>query len=103
MKSIPEVVEHMKEFRERRATVLHNVRLGRMPWLLADTGLGNGSYWSWVLRTQPVGWMTEDPVEDAALTLYATNLFRIEQTSAERSVLVEIPAPTRGTAVVADL
>lgn len=70
---LDEIVEDLKDRRERLAQIHREMLAGRASWVLADLGFGSAAYWGWRIRTQEMSWVYDDPVNRAMFSIYATN------------------------------
>jgi len=100
--TLEQLLEYGKEYNAQREMLQHGVVSCRMPWLFVDAILGHPAVWAWELHTQELKWLSEEPLSRAALSIYATNGFVVQTTSAGKT-LAEIGAPACGVEVVADL
>jgi hypothetical protein len=100
--TLEDLLRQGKEFRARQESLFQAVISGRMPWLLAESALRNPASWAWALHTQELAWVSEEPLNRAAFSVYATNGFAVRQTSAGGQ-LSEIGAPREPGEVVVDL
>lgn len=100
--SVEELLEHGDAHRRRREMLLEATLLGRMPWLLAEDWLNNAATWAWLIRTQELPWLSDEPRFRAAYTTYSTNGFSVFNTSeGKRLEALECAGPD--TRVVCDL
>jgi tetratricopeptide (TPR) repeat protein len=74
-KTLDDVIAHLKEHNQRAEQVRHALLVGQIPWLAADEAAGHTSVGGWVIRTQTVSWLFDDPLHRAALCAYSTNSF----------------------------
>lgn len=100
--TLEQILEYGKDYERRREALHQGVVLGQIPWLFAEALLQHPATWAWELHTQELKWVSEEPLNRAALSIYATNGFTIHPT-AEGRKLEPIIAPSPGTEVVADL
>lgn len=102
-RTLEQLLEYGKDYRARGDTLRQLMVAGRMPWLMAENALGNPAVWAWMLHTQNLTWVSEEPQNRAAFSVYASNGFASKNTPDGRMQLQEILAPDAGTNVVADL
>jgi len=102
-KSLEDLMEYAEDFGKRRNFGYQQILQGRLPWLLVDTALGNTSYLAWRLRTQEMGWISEDPLVCASYAIYSTNGYAVAKQGQDDARLLPLECPVRGTTVVADL
>lgn len=100
--TLEQLLEHGREFQNRRETLQAEVVGGRIPWLFVEDVLGNPPTWAWMLHTQELKWVSEERLSRAAFSVYATNGFTVRVTE-EGKRIEPITAIDEGTAVVADL
>lgn len=100
--TLEQLLEYGKSYRSRRESLQNAVTAGRMAWLFAEDVLGNPPSWAWVLHTQELKWLPEEPLDRAAFSIYATNGFTTQGSEQDRH-LKEITAPVAGKEVVADI
>jgi tetratricopeptide (TPR) repeat protein len=100
--STDEVVEVLREGKARDDKTQELVVQGKAPWLLVAELLHRVAYWDWGLRTQPLKWTPDDPLNRARFSIYSTNGFRVFSREDGRR-LERIVSAKCGTAVVADL
>lgn len=98
-----ELIQVISESRKRSEQIKQLVIEGKFPWITAASMSREVPYWSWTLRTQPLDWLHDDPLNRSSHCIYATNSFRVFQENGQPPRLVEIGAPTKGTEVVADI
>ncbi len=100
--TLEQLLEYGKEYRNQRESLQQEVIAGRLPWLFVEDALRNAATWAWMLHTQDVKWISEEPLARASLTIYATNGFTVRQSdSSTRLELISVLA--QGQEVVADL
>lgn len=99
---IDSAVEMLKEGKEQQDKISEQVLLGRLPWPMAEIGFRRVPYWGWMARTQPAGWIGDDPIGRSSYTVYSTNGFGIRAID-DRLSLEPIPLPQQGAEVVADI
>lgn len=92
------IADHMKRVDELHQGILQ----GRIPWLMADRILNVVSYWGWLVRTQAMRWVWDDPVNRARHAIYATNGFAVRVTAGKKKLL-QLAYPPRGTRIAVDL
>jgi predicted Zn-dependent protease len=100
--TLEQFLEYGKEYQRRREALQQLVVRGQMPWLFVESVLRQPATWAWELHTQELKWVSEEPLNRAALSIYATNAFTV-QSSPSGKKLEAIVAPPRGSEVVADL
>jgi predicted Zn-dependent protease len=100
--TLEQLLEYGKDYHRRREALQQGVVSGQMPWLFVEAVLGHPATWAWKLHTQELKWVSEEPLNRAALSIYATNAFTVQSTPGGRK-LEAIVAPPIGTEVVADL
>ncbi|MBA4148880.1 MAG: hypothetical protein H0X66_12260 [Verrucomicrobia bacterium] len=100
--SLDEVKGHADEFREKRESLLRFSIEGKVPWLAVEQMLGRVPYWGWFLRTQPIGWLGDDPLVCAEFTIYSTNGFYVRRRQ-DKGSLEEIECSQQGEPVAVDL
>jgi tetratricopeptide (TPR) repeat protein len=89
--------EH-KQFEIRR----HILR-GHMPWVTAAQLQNEVPLWSWLLKTQELPWIFDEPTNRAQFAIYSTNAFRTIRTDDGDTRLDEISCSDPGSSVVMDL
>lgn len=101
--SIDGIKKHIEVSQERDKYIKEQYREGRLPWLLASSWSQptNHSYWSWVIRTQPLVF-SDSPESVATYSIYSTNSFHGAQAIEHRS-LQPIAAAPKGSRIVADM
>jgi tetratricopeptide (TPR) repeat protein len=102
-KSLDDLREQIRQYRERSDLMHQQVLQGQWPWLCADSLLGHVSYWGWRIRTQPLPWLEDDPIHSAQYAIYATNSFSVHRAEGISPTLEDIACPPRATPVVIDL
>lgn len=102
-KTVDDLVEHIKGEQERVDTIRQSLVRGQFAWLMADFAVRHTSYWGWRLRTQPLDWVFDDPLNRAAFSIYATNGFAAMPQGDGTRELAELRCPAPGTPVVIDL
>jgi predicted Zn-dependent protease len=100
--TLEQFLEYGKEYQRRREALQQGVIRGQMPWLFVESVLRQPAAWAWELHTQELKWVSEEPLNRAALSIYATNAFTV-QSSPSGKKLETIVAPPGGSEVVADL
>ncbi len=55
--TLEQLLEHGREYQNRRETLQAEVVGGRMPWLFVEDVLGNPPTWAWMLHTQKLKWV----------------------------------------------
>jgi len=93
------IADHKKKVDELHEGILR----GRIPWLMADSLLNVVSYSGWLVRTQALRWVWDDPVNRAQRAIYATNAFGVRLTQEGKKELRQLAYPERGTRIAADL
>jgi len=101
--SLEEMRGWMEGEAKRRDEMRRYLLQGKMTWLTAAEMQGEVPLWSWLLRTQPLNWVWDDPLNRATCAVYSTNSFRILQEGESLSTLERISCPPRGTPIVVDL
>lgn len=95
---IERVQKAAKSDRDSRQFYLRGV----IPWLTAAEIRHEALYWSWLLRTQPLDWMTDDPLGRAGYVLYSTHGFFVYRDGGHAQ-LVTFQCPAPNTPIVMDL
>jgi tetratricopeptide (TPR) repeat protein len=98
--TLEQLLEYGKEFRTRREMLQGMVVDGRMPWLFVEDQLGNPPIWAWMLHTQQLSWLSEDKLNRAAYTVYATNGFTVSGDGDTATLKRIDPSPPNNDVVV---
>ena len=101
--SLDDILEQVKEHRERSDDIHRNMLQGRASWLMAEEFLGRAPYLGWWIRTQPLIWLGDDPSYRAEHTVYSTNAFATATDETGRTLLRPIQCAPPGNPVVIDL
>lgn len=88
---------------EKDELVHEQMLQGRMPWVWAAQVAQQPILAEWRRRTLPQAWISEDPINQARFTVYATNEFHAGLSSRKIRELRPIACPPRGEEIVADL
>lgn len=100
-KTIDELVEYSKTYREHISKLTKEVLTGKLPWLGIAINERSPALWHWALKTQSLPWIPEEPENVATYSLYSTNGFEVV---ADGEILSfnRIAAPSKGTPIVID-
>jgi tetratricopeptide (TPR) repeat protein len=102
MVSLDEVREWLQDAAKRHDLIRQNILEGKFPWIMAAQIQGEVPYWAWLLKTQDMDWVWDDPLNRASYTVYSTNSFgRVDREGI--STFEPIICPSKGTPVVVDL
>lgn len=97
-------VRQLIEAGVKRADELRRLTLqGKVPWITAAQIQREVPLWSWLLKTQPLNWIWDEPLNRATYAVYATNSYRLFQQGELLATLEEVSCPNRGTPIVVDL
>ncbi len=88
---------------EKDEQVHEQMLRGRMPWIWAAQIAGQPILAEWRRRTLPMAWLSENRINLARFTVYATNGFHAGLSSRGVRELMPIACPPRGTEIIADL
>lgn len=102
-KTLEDLREHLRGQRELKESLYEKLLGCRAPWLLVDDLLGETSYMSWSIRTQPLRWIAEDRNSRAGFAVPSTNGFTRGTAPGAPHSLVEITAALPNQPVVIDL
>jgi len=97
-----ELVAHFEKHRARVDAASADALKGRMPWIAIAEVENSPPYWAWFVRTQPLLWHGERPLNVSALSIYSTNGFTVVKTD-QGSNLVKVRAPAPGGPVTVDI
>ncbi|MFL5330043.1 MAG: tetratricopeptide repeat protein [Gemmataceae bacterium] len=100
--TLEQLLELGREYRDRREMLQESVVGGKLPWLFAEEILGNAALWAWTLHTQPLQWFSEERLNRAAFSVYATNAFFVAQAPKGKQFRASGSSPA-GCPVVIDL
>ncbi|MGI0080033.1 MAG: tetratricopeptide repeat protein, partial [Nitrososphaerales archaeon] len=100
-KTIDELLEYSKSYRDHISTLNKQVLAGKLPWLGVAIAERSPALWHWALKTQPLPWIPEEPENVANFSIYSTNSFEIV---ADGDIwgFNRIAAPPQGTSIVID-
>src|SRR5206468_9902939 len=101
--SIDEVKEWMEAAARRYDEIRRMLLQGMMTWISAAQLQREVPLWSWLLKTQRLSWIWDDPLNRATYGVYATNGFRVLHLTGADPILAPITSPAIGTPVVVDL
>lgn len=76
---------------------------GKLPWIVADSLLGDVVDQAWHRRTRRLTWLPDDVPSRGRDTIYATNGFSVQSDSNGRPTVLRIGAPRPDEPVVADI
>lgn len=103
----PASVDDMREWVEaavkRNDEIRRYLLQGKMTWLTAAEMQREVPLWSWLLKTQSLNWVWDEPLNRATYAVYSTNSFRVLQKAESSQTLERILCPPRGTPIVVDL
>ncbi|MHB1462497.1 MAG: phosphorylase family protein [Armatimonadota bacterium] len=99
IESVQELLHQNKEHLDK---VHEQVLLGRLPWTMAEMMAKRVPYLGWMIRTQPLDWLADDPMTRAVYAVYATNGFGLK-TIDDHLSLSPIPLPKQASDVVIDI
>jgi tetratricopeptide (TPR) repeat protein len=101
--SLEEMRGWFEQVAKRHDEIRRYILQGKMTWLAAAEMQGEVPIWAWLLKTQSLAWVWDDPLNRATYSIYATNGFRVFQPAGAASTLQPISCPPRGTPVAVDL
>jgi len=101
--SLDEMLSWAREKKKREEELRRSLLVGTVPWLTVSEAQGEVPLWSWLLRTQSLEWLSDDPLNRAAHTVYATNSFRVFENADGTKTLEQVECPRAGSPVVVDL
>jgi tetratricopeptide (TPR) repeat protein len=102
-KTIEDLKSHMNEWNKRVEYINKNILTGKLPWLMSDHWQNHTAYMGWYLRTQPLPWRIEEPLNCASFSIYSTNSFSVIKLSNDTTRLDFIECPAKDTDIVIDL
>ncbi|GAX60672.1 tetratricopeptide [Candidatus Scalindua japonica] len=101
--TLEDIIEHGKQWNERTRQI-HNFCLkGEMPWSLADDMLKHAIYMGWIIRTQELNWINDEPATIASYSIYATNCFHPLKYDNGKVYLKKLDKPLSNSEVVMDI
>lgn len=102
-KTLDYLIEHSKQWNERTRQI-HNFCLkGKMPWTMADEMLNHSLYTGWLIRTQRLEWVSEEPATTASYSVYSTNSFHPLKSDDGKVCLQMLECPRANSEVVMDI
>jgi len=101
--SLEEMRGWLEGIAKRHDEVRRYILQGKMTWLAAAEVQGEVPIWAWLLKTQPLTWVWDDPLNRATYSIYATNGYRILQSDGATSTLRPVSCPPRETPIAVDL
>lgn len=102
-KTLDDLVEHSKQWNEKTKQIHDFYLKGKMPWTMADDMLNQPLYTGWLIRTQRLEWVSEEPATTANYSVYATNSFHPLKSDAEKVCLQRLRGPLSNSEVVMDI
>ena len=103
----PHSMDDVLNFMERASKTLRKLSdellTGRIPWLVLERFSNNPPYWAWFVRTQALAWFSEESVNSASFSVYATNGYSVLVDDDGSRKVLPIAASPRNQHVVADL
>jgi hypothetical protein len=102
-KTIEDLKVHINEWNKRVEFVNRNILTGILPWLMSDHWQNHTAYMGWYIRTQPLAWRIEEPLNCATFSIYSTNSFRVVKLSDDTTKLDFIECPSKDTDIAVDL
>lgn len=102
-KTIDDLIEHSKQWNERTKQIHDFCLKGKMPWTIVDDMLNQPLYTGWLIRTQRLEWVSEEPATTANYSIYATNSFHPLKSNAEKVRLQRLKGPLSNSEVVIDI
>lgn len=100
--SLDDLKEMLIGAKKRSEDVKKFIVEGKFPWLMGAEMDRDAMYWSWSLRTQPLKWLFDDPINRASYSIYSTNGFRVLHSQNDSPTLEAIQCASRGESIVAD-
>lgn len=101
--SLDEVRKWIEGAAKRHDEIRRYILQGKMTWLAAAEMQGEVPLWSWLLKTQPLSWVWDEPLNRVTYAIYATNSCRVFQKGDSLPTLEPISCPPKGTPVAVDL
>lgn len=102
MVSMDEMREWIQDSAKKHDFIRQQLLEGKFPWIVAARMQRDAPYWSWLLKTQQMDWIWDDPLNRASYTVYSTYGFsKVIRSGA--STLDEISCSIKGSPVVVDI
>ncbi len=101
--SLEEMRKWIEGVAKRHDEIRRYLLQGKMTWLAAAEMQREVPLWSWLLKTQPLSWVWDEPLNRATYSIYATNGFRVLQHRSLPSTFESISCAPKGTSVAVDL
>jgi len=102
MASLDELVDLGRKNHERHDKLRDAIVHGRLPWTVSAETTRRPLLIEWMIRTQPMKWLSEDVTSRADYSIYATNGFALNAGASDRKDLLAISASESGVAVCVD-
>lgn len=102
-KTLDDLIEHSKQWNERTRQIHDLCLTGKMPWTLADDMLNQPLYTGWLIRTQEINWVSEEPATTASYSIYATNSFHPLKSDDGKVYIKRLECPSSNSEVVMDI
>lgn len=102
-KTIEDLKVHINEWNKKVEFVNKNILTGKLPWLMSDHWQNHTAYMGWYIRTQPLAWRIEEPLNCASFSIYSTNSFSVVKLSDDTTKLDFIECPAKDTNIAVDL
>lgn len=102
-KTIDDLKVYMNEWNKKGKIINENFLVGKVSWLIADHWQNYTAYMGWFIRTQPLSWRIEEPLNCASFSIYSTNSFSVVKLPDDTTKLDFIECPAHNTDIAIDL
>lgn len=102
-KTLDDLIEYGKQWNERARQIYDFCLKGEMPWTLSDDMLNYSIYMGWLIRTQKLNWVSEEPAITASCSIYATNSFHPLKSNDDKVYLQRLGKPLSNSEVIMDI
>lgn len=102
-KTIKDIEVYINEWNKKIEYVNKNILIGKLPWLMSDHWQNHTAYMGWYIRTQPLSWRVEEPLNCASFSIYSTNSFSPVKLPDGTTKLDYFECPQKNVEIVIDL